>query len=589
MTQRTDTQSGARAARMGGGWRRAGVAVAIALTGLAGACTGSLGDPDQDTPGFLDGLFGDDGTGGGDATGSGAEGPGAEVLVAPELAFPRLSHPQWENTVQSLFHLEEATGLSASFYPDPSASSTFDNNQDSQSVTAGLWADYQRAAEEMGAMVTSDPALLSKIVDPSAPTDPEAFIETFVERAYRRPLTAPEKTRYLELFAEAPTVDAPDADSFEAGVRLVIEAALQSPHFVYRVELGGTPDAGGLQKLSSWEIATKLSYTLWNDMPDDALFEAARSGALDDGDGIGTAIDRLLGSDRAKSNMVSFVDQIFLAYQFEQVTKNEDVFPGWDAETAADLREELARFTGKVFFDDDGGLEELLLSRTTFVNARLARLYGLEGDFSDDTFTQVDLDPSERAGLLTLSGFLAWKGSNGGRPDTILRGVFVNRKILCTVLPDPPDEAAGAMLGDETTDRQKVEGLTGLGTCGEGCHSTFINPVGFALGAYDGFGRFQTTDAGEPIDGSGEFPFRDGTVAFDGPIELSEAIAASEEAHKCFAKHWIEFEFGRELVDEDEGLIDQIASLSRGGASVRGIVRELLTSKAFLMKKAVTQ
>ena len=106
--------------------------------------------------------------------------PGAEILVAPELAFPRLSHGQWENTIQSLFQLTEPTGLSSSFYPDPSASSTFDNNQDSQSVTAELWADYERAAEDLAVMITADPELVAKIVDPSAPTSPEAFIDAFV-------------------------------------------------------------------------------------------------------------------------------------------------------------------------------------------------------------------------------------------------------------------------------------------------------------------------------------------------------------------------------------------------------------------------
>ena len=91
------------------------------------------------------------------------------------------------------------------------------------------------------------------------------------------------------------------------------------------------------------------------------------------------------------------------------------------------------------------------------------------------------------------------------------------------------------------------------------------------------------------IDARGEFPFLAGSVAFDGAIQLSEAIAASDEAHQCFAKHWIEFEFGRQIVDDDQGLIDHVATLSREGASVRGIVRELLTSKAFLKKNAVTQ
>lgn len=591
MAHRTVCGTGGRGAlRVGLHWGARSIGFTMLLATLASGCLGSLGDPDQDLPDILDGFFAGSSTGaGGESSGGGANGPGAEILAVEELAFPRLSHNQWENTVQSLLHLDAPPGLSSSFYPDPSASSTFDNNKDSKSVTADLWADYERAAEELGAMVAADPSMIAKIVAPSDPTSASAFIDTFVTRAYRRPLTSAEKATYLALFEQGPSLSDPTTDGFAAGVGLVVEAVLQSPHFIYRVELGGPVDDEGLQTLSGWEIATKLSYTLWNDMPDDDLFAAASAGRLDDAEGVAVEIDRLLGSERAKANMVSFVDQIFQAEQFEAVTKNEDVFPGWDAETAADLREELSRFTANVVFDEDGGLEDLLLSRTTFVNARVARIYGLEGDFTDDTFTRVDLDETQRAGLLTLAGFLAWKGSQAGTPDSILRGVFVNRNILCTHLPDPPDEAAGQTPHDGVTNREKIENLTGVGTCGEGCHSTYINPVGFGLEKYDGFGRFQTTDAGQPIDSKGELAFEEGAVAFDGAVQLSEAIAASDEAHQCFAKHWIEFEFGRELVDEDEGLIDHVATLSREGASVRGIVRELLTSKAFLKKKAVTQ
>src|SRR5690606_12320692 len=121
------------------------------------------------------------GEGDGDGDGDGASGPGAEILVAPELSFPRLSHAQWENTVQTLLQLDEPTELSASFYPDPSDSSTFDNNRDSQSVNADLWADYQRAAEEIGAMVAADSEILASVVD-GADNDPDAFIRSFGKR-----------------------------------------------------------------------------------------------------------------------------------------------------------------------------------------------------------------------------------------------------------------------------------------------------------------------------------------------------------------------------------------------------------------------
>lgn len=580
------------ARRARGGWsslapssgaRGLGVALVLSVAASAGAaCTGSLGDPagESSGAGFVAGVGPGSGAGGG--TGSGGNGTGElPIETAPRLAFPRLSHAQWENTVVDLFALDAPTGLSSSFYPDPSAASTFDNDESAQQVTEELWLDYQRAAGEVATMVASSPDLLARI---GATGDAASWIESFGRRAYRRPLTAAERTAYEALFAQGAELDVVGTDAFVAGVKLVLEAMLQSPHFLYRVELGGAADDDGLLPLTPWEVATKLSYTLWNTMPDDALLDAAEAGSLQGAEAIGAEIDRLLASPRARTKLVSYVDQIFQADQFEAVSKSEAIYPEWSEQHGHDMREELGRFAERVMFDDDGGLEDLLLSRTTFVNARLAAIYGLEGDFPEDEMVEVELD-DRRAGLLTLSGFLAWKGTDTRAPDTILRGVFVNRRILCADLPDPPDEAAGAELGDETTNRQKIEALTGLGTCGEGCHSALINPAGFAFESFDSIGAWRDEDAGEPIDSTGEYPFSEGPTTYDGAVEFSELVAQSPEAHRCWSQHWVEFTMGRRIADEDEGLVEHLATRSMDGASTRAVVREILTSRAFLTRK----
>ncbi len=527
------------------------------------------------------------GSGGGDPTGSGGSGGNGvgelPIETAPRLGFPRLSHAQWETTIADLFRLDEPTGLSSSFYPDPEGSATFDNNESTRQVTEELWLDYQRAAGEIATMVSSSADLMARI---GADGDAAAWIATFGRRAYRRPLTGDEVARYVALFDQGDDLDVDGVDPFVAGVRIVLEAMLQSPHFVYRVELGGTPNAEGLLPLTPYEIATKLSYTLWNTMPDDALLDAAGSGDLDDAAEVGAAVDGLLGSERARATLTSFLDQIFQAELFETVEKSPSAYPEWSDQYGRDMREELTRFADKVMFVDDAGLEELLLSRTTFVNARLAAIYGLPGDFAADEFVEVELD-ERRAGLLTLAGFLSWKGTLTQTPDSILRGVFVNRRILCTDLPPPPDAAMGAELGDENTNRQKVEALTGEGTCGESCHAGYINPVGFAYEEFDSIGAFRTEDAGEPIDATGTFPFEDGEQSYDGAVEFAELVAQSAEAHRCWSQHWVEFTFGRRVADEDDGLIEHLANRSQDGASARTMVREVLTSSAFLTRKPV--
>lgn len=563
----------------------------IAASGAA-ACTGTLGDPaNGESVGV--GLVGSGGPGsgqGGADTGSGSGSGGDDteeqepIETAPRLGFPRLSHSQWEATVVDLFRLDEPTGLAASFYPDPEGSATFDNNEETRQVTEELWLDYQRAAGEVATMVTGSSDLMARI---GAAGDAETWIRSFGRRAYRRPLTSAEVDRYLTLFDDGAELDVEGTDPFVAGVRIVIEALLQSPHFVYRVELGGTtPDEEGNLPLTPFEIASRLSYTLWNTMPDDDLLDDAELGRLDDAAEVGEAVDRLLGSDRARAGLSSFVDQIFDAEQFETVTKNASIYPDWSEQTGRDMREELRLFADNVMFVQDAGLEELLLSRTTFVNARLAAIYGVPGDFTDDEFVEVELD-ERRAGILTLSGFLAWKGTPTATPDTILRGVYVNRRLLCTDLPNPPDEALGVEVPTEGggTNRDRIDALTGEGTCGETCHGGYINPVGFAFEHFDSVGAWRDEDAGEPIDATGTFPFTDGEQSFDGAAELGAIMADSEEAHACWSQHWIEFTFGRRIADEDDGLVQQLTARSREGASARAMVREVMTSPAFLTRK----
>ncbi len=559
-----------------GAWSSGGAHLLTAALGLAvlsgAACSGTLGDP-YDT---------DPGSGG---SGTGTE-PGAQA-IAPRSQFPRLSHAQWERTIVDLFHLDAPTGLSASFTPDPLGGKAFDNNEASLQVTPGLWADYQRAAEEIALLVTSDPALLAKIVPADAPSDPaakrDAFLQAFGKRAFRRPLADSEVASLASLFDQA-AEHYPEVDAFTGGVRIALEGILQSPFFVYRPELGTEADPGEKVPLSGYEVATRLSYALWGTMPDDDLFAAAEAGKLGSAAGVEEEARRLLASERARSTLVAFHDQLYDADQYVSIQKNTTLYPYFDPAVGEDMREELSLFVEHVLFTQKGGLSDLLTSRTTFVNARLAQIYGLDTAGLDDaTFVERELPEAERAGLLTRAGFLAWKGTMT-QPDTILRGVFVNRRIICQELGDPPPEAMGAELGDEKTNRQKVEALTGKGTCGETCHGNFINPIGFAFESYGALGEYRTTDNGEPVDASATFPFEDEKVSYVGAAELSKVIAEQEQSHRCYSRYWLEFLFGRDKKVHDGALIADVAAQSKAGATVEDVVVALVTSEAFLTR-----
>lgn len=538
------------------------------------ACKGSIGDPEDD------GANPDDGDGCVGCTPSG-------ITVVDSTRFPRMSHKQWENTVVDLFQLDAQTGLSSAFAPDPLGGKAFDNNTASLQVTQNLWGDYQVAAETVAELVTGNATLLANIVPSDLPAEAaakqQAWIESFGKKAWRRPLTAAEVDTLSALFTQGATHYS-ELDSFTAGVRVTIEEVLQSPHFVYRPELGSDADENSLVALNDYELASRLSYTLWNTMPDAALMAAADAGDLITDTGLTDQIERLLESPRATDTMRSFFDQLSDADQYDTLDKAIELYPDFDPSVGAEMREELARFVTYTVLEQNGGVRELYTSRTTFVTEQIAPIYGIDPSslsYDADGFAEVELDPTQRSGILTRSGFLAWKGTLS-QPDTILRGVFVNRRFLCTELGDPPDEAAGAVLGEGTTNREKVELLTGEGTCGSTCHGTFINPIGFAFENYGALGEWRDTDSGVAINAESSFPFEDGEQSFSNAVELSEILAESPQAHACFSRYWVEYVMGRDIEKaEDKALIELVSEASQAGAPVREVLTTLLTSDAF--------
>lgn len=547
--------------------------VACSLLALV-SCQGTLGEPS--------------GSGGDDDDGDGCVGcTPSGIQVAPSTRVPRLSHQQWENTVQSLFYLDAPTGFAAGFAADPLGGKTFDNNAEALEIGTALWSDYQRAAEDVATLVVGDPALLAKIAPATLPTEPaarrDAFLAAFGARAYRRALDADDTARLTGIFDLGAT-HYPEMDAFTAGVRLTIEAVLQSPFFLYRPELGSSEE--DLVALSDFEMASRLSYALWNTMPDDLLFEAAARGDLTETDTLETEIDRLLQDPRSRETFARFFDQVSHGAEYEQLDKSDTLYPSFDANTGVEMRGELSRFVTHVV-ESEGSLSDLLLDRTTFVTPALAEIYGIDPGtltFGEDGYAEVTLDTAQRAGLLTRSGFLAWRGTPA-QPDTILRGVFVAKHVLCASLGDPPDEAAGATFGDQVTNRQRVEALTGEGTCGASCHGQVINPLGFAFEHYGAAGEWRDLDSGQPIDASASFTFNGQATSYQNAVELSELIASSQSAHQCFAGAWIEFTMARDLTPEDADLAELVGGDSLAGASVRDMLRGLLSSDAFRYRR----
>mgnify|MGYP001821383895 FL=1 len=513
---------------------------------------------------------------------------GATGELAIGTAFPRLTHAQWENSVRDLLRLDGTPNLSATFEPDTQIS-FFENNTRALRVSHELWTSYQSAAETLAESVTRDPASLSRLLPAQLPTATEerirAVVESLGRRAYRRTLSTEEIEAHRMLFADG-TVHFPDMDSFDAGIRMLVQAMLQSPHFLYRIEIGRSRSEPVVE-LNDFEIASRLSYMIWNTMPDDALLEEAERGGLSSADEIGLQAARMLDDPRGRAMVERFHAQLLNWELYRGLSKDPSEFPLYYPGVGEDMFEEARAFVEHLVLFEDGSLTELLTAPYTFANAGLAAIYGLDGSF-DDSFSRASFTPvdqPQRGGLLTQLGFLA---SHGGLTGSVHRGVFINHRLLCTELPPPPD-ALPPIPSDGTmtlTSRERIEMHTGPGTCGASCHGTFINPVGFAFESFDGLGQFRMEENGLPIDASAVFEFADGTVEFDGAGEFNEAIAERLQTHDCYSKHWVEYALGRDTAGSDLELIQSLGDRSIAGASIKDLIIDLVTSAPFRTRNA---
>jgi hypothetical protein len=496
--------------------------------------------------------------------------------------FARLTHAQWANTVRDLFEVNVADELEASLRPDPNPNGfLFDNYAASLSVDNAMWRDYQRVASEIAKQVASDPRRLAKLLPDAggaASARARELIVDFGAKVHRRPLTAEQVQRYLEVFEAGPAAY-PELGAAGAGVRLVLEAFLQSPHFLYRIE-GHGPSHDGQIRLDAHDLASRLSYTLWNTLPDADIFARAASGELEDPAGLARVAASMLDDPRAEAMVLSFHSQLLERDRLKQAAPSPARFGELSENFTAHAARESDLFIKHHVLEQNHGYKELLSSSNGFVNRELASIYGVDGTFGDE-FTQVSFDPARRRGLLTQTAFLAAHATSLD-PDPIHRGVFVARRLLCVPLRAPgslpPLPAAGGR-----TNRQTVEAHTE--TEGSGCavcHKRTINPLGFPFESYDAIGRERALDNGLPVDPSSVATLDGEPVSVKDGVELAQRIAESPQAHACYARHWLEYAYGRPATARDGALISQLGAESvQGKLSIKGLILQLLAAPQF--------
>lgn len=489
-----------------------------------------------------------------------------ELNGTPTLGkLVRLTHAQWANSIQQLLALDAPPEAAEQFAPDAIVGN-FSNNEKYLTTTQTLLSDYERAVEKLIDALTDQQ--LAKIY---SGTDAEGFITTFGRRAYRRPLTDAEVAKYTQIF-ETGTELTSNGSAFLKGAGLVMQVMLQSPNFIYRTEL----EPNG-QTLTAYELASKLSLSLLDVTPSDALLDAAAQGQLNTPEGIAAQATQMLNDPRAASAMRRFHGETLQFKRFDNLRRESSIVPEFTS-TMNESAKEAAYLFFENIFTSDQGLAEIFTSTTGFVNRDLASLYGVDAPFGNG-FQQTDFG-AERPGYFAQIPFLLLHSVNY-IPDPIHRGVDLGLRMLCAHVnsPDFVPPAAPAPKPDQTN-REVIALTTSPEVCNN-CHGHYINPLGFAFENFDGLGRFRTEDNGKPVDASGTYPFIEGDRSFNDHKELMNTLVDSEQAHQCYAKNLMQFMLGRELVEKDLTEIEALGSLSQSRASVKDLIVALVKSPAF--------
>lgn len=445
-----------------------------------------------------------------------------------------------------------------------------------------------------------------------------ASVANFAARAWRRPLDEGERTRLDAMWTTAWSEGSP-----EEAVVLTVAAILQSPAFLFRIEEGDPARAvDGAVPLTDHEVAARLSYFLWDSLPDGALFAAADDGELRTPSQVEAQARRLLKDPRARQMVVDFHDQWLETDQVLGISPARRVYgpsfgltPEPPLDTTGDqdwpnvlgpirrsLEAETHLFVERTVFDGVGTLGELLTDHHGYMSAATEPLYGpgvtllpgptvtVEHNYiaasgsNADTLTlyPVELPADERAGLLTLPSLLA-VGAYAVHPAPILRGKRVLERLFCQELGAPPPNADASAPPDvetaESTNRERTEAATSPPEC-VGCHQT-LNPPGFAFEHYDAMGRYRTEDNGLTVDSSGSFTTYGGeSFSFEDGVDLAHQLAMSEGVHDCYTMRWARVAAGAQLEPGAPGL-EAIQSAFRSHDHIKDLLVSIATSDVF--------
>jgi hypothetical protein len=514
---------------------------------LTGGCTGHVGE------------------GGGPAANDplGRPGQGGPASPGAPATGPRLTDRQYLNVVADLFGVDvsaDAIGMPL----DPKLEG-FRNAASSLLPSDIRIEGYATLAQAVTAKIDwgQQLARLGVCADPVDRCRRD-LLTVMGRRLFRRPLTDEQRARFSTVFDAV----AKDGDPFPVAASLVVEAMLQSPEFLYRLERG-------LGDVDDFELATRLAFLLWNSAPDDPLLDAANRSGLSAPSALHAQVSRMLADPRAHRALRDYVDDWLDVDKLLRTSRDPSLFPQFTGALAADMREEIHRLFERVVWQDDADLVDVLRAERTVVTPALAALYGLPaqpGGFVEQDLSQVPA----RSGLLTQAGILTLTSVGGPGSSIVDRGVFVLGKLLCRTTPEPPSNVPELPPADSgKSERDRLAQHRVDPACGA-CHSQF-DPLGVAFEAYDAIGTLRTRDeAGNRLTGAGSLTVGGQEVPFTNIHEFVAALTRSSDVGACLARKVVQYALARPLRDDDAPVVtDLSARFAAGGHRYQGLLGAL--------------
>lgn len=537
---------------------------------------GPSGGGEDDPSGGEDDASGEGSDGSPDDSSGDADGGTTSRFAPPPGTLRRLTVAEYRNSVRDLLGVEppEAADLRG----DDSIAGFTSIGARRVALSAQAIELFEEVSYEIAEAVFADVEGRDRLLgcDPEQANDAcvQGFLSAFARRFYRRPATAEERLRLTAVVEQVAA-----ASDIWTGLSYGLAAMLQSPNFLYRVELGTPQEDSPWRAYDGFELASRLSFLITGSTPDDALLAAAESGALKTEEGLREQIDRLMESPRVQGVILGFFSEQLRLHEVLKMNKSPEEYPEFRPELVEAMLAELEYVVRDWVWTQRRPVSELLVSPKTFVNGILADFYGLPTPQDEGFVPWERSEDDPRVGLLGAAGLLALNASYAETSAT-KRGRYIVEHLLCTAIQEPPPGIDTSLppvpTGIRQTMRERVVAHMEIATCGA-CHQ-FMDPVGLPLEHFDAIGQYRETDHGLTIDASGEIA----GVSFDGLRGLATTLAADPRVDSCMVRRFYEFALAHTSGASDREAIEQLdAHYRSSGGDYTELLRALVEHDAF--------